>query len=120
MMFNVYCLMFAGRFLLYGATVAALLTLSICVLLLCVVFYCGKEKTTRIVTQEKVELSHINGGRLLQNGHTPHNLRNGGTTSIPLLHGQTNSLACDTSPNHCPTKKNGTTNLLSNLMMKRQ
>lgn len=81
--------------------------MSTCLLLLCVVYHCGKQKS-RILTEDKIELNHLGqNGRLTQNGHTPP-CRNG-RTAVPLLHNHNhanNNTNSSTNPQnipkHCP------------------
>ncbi|OXA57588.1 Leucine-rich repeat-containing protein 4B [Folsomia candida] len=95
----------SGRFLLYGTTVAAILTLIICIAILCVVFFCGKRKCS-ISAEDKTEHVSQNGRISSQNGHCLQS-RNGGT-NVPLLQNHNRSSpSSNGTPKHRPLNNIG-------------
>ncbi|CAL8078929.1 unnamed protein product [Orchesella dallaii] len=95
-----------GRFLLFGAVLAALLTLVVSLLLVCVVFGSSRRHyhPSRIATDDKLELNHVGGTHILgQNG--------GG--SVPLMGNHHNSHRHNSS-NH------GGTNVTANSVLSRR
>lgn len=91
-MFIAYFLHFSGPLLMFGAVITVLLTLIVCLLLVCLIFGGGSCKkivspsgNTRIMTEEKIELNHIDS----------HGQNGGGTVPLmsPQNHHGTNNIA---------------------------